>query len=61
MEFATTAQRICGGAAADIAISTDFGVTNLRLFRVWTDEIPESRAAELQARPRYLGQRIRAA
>jgi transglutaminase-like putative cysteine protease len=50
-----------GRDAADVAISTAFGVANLQLFRVWTDEISESQAAELQARPALLGPRIQAA
>ena len=45
----------------DIAISTAFDVANLQLFRVWMDEVSESQAAELQARPALLGQRIQAA
>jgi transglutaminase-like putative cysteine protease len=39
-----------GRDAADVAISTAFGPACLQLFRVWTDEISESHAAEMLAR-----------
>ena len=39
-----------GRDAADVAISTAFGPSNLQLFRVWTDELSEQQAATLLAR-----------
>jgi transglutaminase-like putative cysteine protease len=36
-----------GRDAADVAISTAFGVANLQRFRVWTDEISESQLTEM--------------
>jgi transglutaminase-like putative cysteine protease len=38
-----------GRDAADVAISTAFGPANLQLFRVWTDEVSDSHAVEVQA------------
>jgi transglutaminase-like putative cysteine protease len=37
-----------GRDAADVAISTAFGPTGLRSFKVWTDEISEDQAAALR-------------
>lgn len=37
-----------GRDAADVAISTSFGISYLQLFRVWTDEISEQQAAAIQ-------------
>ena len=30
----------CGRDAADVALTTTFGVNQLRAFQVWTDEVP---------------------
>jgi transglutaminase-like putative cysteine protease len=38
-----------GRDAADVAISTAFGPANLQLFRVWTDEVSDCHAVEVQA------------
>ena len=38
-----------GRDAADVAISTAFGLNRLALFKVVTDEVPESRAREVEA------------
>jgi transglutaminase-like putative cysteine protease len=38
-----------GRDAADVAISTSFGPSQLQFFRVWTDEIDEADAAAMQS------------
>jgi transglutaminase-like putative cysteine protease len=51
-----------GRDAADVAISTAFGPSGLRLFRVWTDEIKDDRADAMRNQYGVLSSRnIRAA
>ena len=44
-----------GRDAADVAISTAFGPASLQLFRVWTDEVSDSHAIEVQAQQSSMG------
>jgi transglutaminase-like putative cysteine protease len=51
-----------GRDAADVAISTAFGPSGLRLFRVWTDEIRDDQADAMRNQYGVLSTRnIRAA
>ena len=43
-----------GRDAADVAISTAFGIARLQTFRVWTDEISDAAVAQLQTADRPL-------
>jgi hypothetical protein len=50
-----------GRDAADVAISTAFGPSGLRLFKVWTDEISDQQAAALLAQSGVAPSTMRAA
>jgi transglutaminase-like putative cysteine protease len=39
----------CGRDAADVALTTTFGVNQLRSFRVWTDEVPPETLQQVMA------------
>lgn len=50
-----------GRDAADVAISTAFGASNLQLFRVWTDELDDTRTSQLHGLMNDANPAIRAA